>query len=115
MIAGNLDWFIGMWSKESASAIEDDLARQGLTHEAIAAKWMSLKQGTIELVSRIDTGPYVVITFAPNASSRLVAVLKQDKGKWQLTNELKDDPALASGPAIVWGADGKTTISRVVR
>ncbi len=65
-------------------------------------KWGEYLQGkTAELITRVETGPYVIIEYrvvpgSPGSSSTggftEKIALKAEKGKWAATQELSSDP-----------------------
>ncbi len=115
MLAKDWQWFIDGWTPESAKAIEDDLQRQGITHQSMVNKWGPLKEGPKELISRINTGDYVIITYTTSANGKMFAVVKRENRLWHLTNDLHDDPILTAGLNLAWDDSGTAVIKRVVR
>jgi hypothetical protein len=115
MIAGDWQWFISGWTSDSAKGIEDELRNQGVTHESMVQRWQAFKNGPHQLISRVDTGNYAMITYLAGSPTKLFAVVKNDGGVWHLTNELADDPMLAGGSQVVFDANGKAVIRKTVR
>lgn len=115
MLAKDWQWFIDGWTAASAKGIEADLLKQNLTHQQMVNKWDMFKKGEKELVSRIKTGDFVIITYTTGAGGKMFAVVKRENGLWHLTNELSDDPILTVGLKLVFDNNGTAVIKRVVR
>lgn len=115
MLAGDWEWFMDMWRVQSRVSLERDLVSSGITRDDIVKRWAVLRGATIELVTRIDTGIFTIVVFSTGPNSRLPVVLREETGRWYLTDELKDDPGLSAGPSLNWGPDGKASISKVIR
>jgi hypothetical protein len=109
MVSQDFDWFRSTWDRASVAILEarDKEMKQDATFWTRA--WQRAFTGKkIQLVSRIDTGGYVIIVYrvlgsaargntsAENADIELSTVLKRDGDRWLATQELAQDPVLVN-------------------
>jgi hypothetical protein len=107
MASQDFDWFRSTWDRASVAILEarDKEMKQDAAFWTKA--WQRAFAGKkIQLVSRIDTGGYVIIAYrvlgsaapgsskAENADIELSTVLKRDGDRWVATQELTQDPVL---------------------
>ena len=91
---GDYDWWLSSWTKKSQSELKEEFSEDELTEN-----WKSFYEDTyVALISRIETGKYVLLYY--NAASKdrnkiiqrqTIAFVKED-GRWLATNELSSDP-----------------------
>jgi len=92
---GEYDWWLNSWTKESGLKLKEDLDSE----DELTEKWRSLfKDSYVALISRIETGKYVLLYYNVATKERnkiiqrqTIAFVKED-GKWLATNELSADP-----------------------
>lgn len=115
MNAGDYSWFMETWSKESRKQMEQRNKSAQRTPEFWKKTWARVLQGgTVELLNRLESGPYVLIEYRLSAKGNekpfqdTVALARED-GRWVLTQELAADPVLSS-----WNAPG-LRVQRLVR
>jgi hypothetical protein len=119
MMTQDWNWFLNTWSESSARQIKEDSESRGLTTENLVAKWAGLKGKKLAFVSRIDTGKYVIVTYdlvdEAGQKSRSLAPMMLENGRWLLTNDLHDDPALTAGLGLDWDSNGRAVVTKVIR
>ena len=92
---GDFDWWLNSWAKDSQPGIKEDVESE----DALVKEWESIfKDNYVALISRIETGKYVLLYY--NVASKdknkivqrqTIAFVKED-GRWVATNELSADP-----------------------
>ena len=108
MYAGNHDWFMNSWTKDSQIKMRERDISLRRTPEFWLDTWKKiLPVKTVQLVTRIESGSYVFIEYQlvsretnqPTFHDTLA--LKDEDGKWRITQELAADPVLAAWNAPV--------------
>ncbi|MFN7963845.1 MAG: hypothetical protein U0002_21455 [Thermoanaerobaculia bacterium] len=107
MLSADYGWFLETWTADSRRQLEARNQALGRSPEFWQEGWKKAFGGMrVELVTRIETGPYVLIAYsltpqneaagAPGAKKKpfLTSVLKNDGGRWLATQEMAADPVL---------------------
>jgi hypothetical protein len=100
----DFDAFRSMWDEPSRQLMEAKDRELGQTREAWTAAWDRLfaNGAKTELVSRVDSGDYVIIAYRisdPDPAAKpleMQAVLKAQGKRWVLTQEMSADPVLSA-------------------
>jgi hypothetical protein len=119
MYLGDYEAWLNGWSKTSQESMTKRNKELGRDGEFWKQAWKKVMAGkTAELVTRCETGEYVIIHYrlfsesAPAAAEEEVAgtvVVKNENGVWLATQELAADPVL-----LGWKEPGKV-IERTIR
>jgi hypothetical protein len=92
---GDYNWWLNSWKKESQLKLKEDFSQK----DELIEKWESLFEDTyIALITRIETGKYVLLYYNVASKDRNKIIQRQtiafvnEDGKWLATNELSADP-----------------------
>jgi hypothetical protein len=109
MLSQDFEWFRSTWDKPSGAVMEARDREMKQDAAFWTKTWQKAFGGTtVRLISRIDTGPYVLIVYKASSEAgvtagkpaagdlELVTVLKADGDKWLATQELSQDPVLVN-------------------
>lgn len=120
MMAQDYDWWLETWDAESRQlTIENNLA-QGRSAEYFLQWWGdTFRFANVALTRRVETGPYVVITYRLVTPSGLDAgdgiefpsIFHQVDDRWLATLDLRRDPLVPASPWV----SGRARMEQTVR
>ena len=97
---GDYSWWLNSWTKESKLK----LGQEFTSEDELTEKWQSFfKDSYIALISRIETGKYVLLYYNVASKERNKILQRQtisfvkEGGRWLATNELSSDPVFYIG------------------
>jgi len=109
MLAGDYDWWLQNWDPESREFIARKNAENGDTPESWVTLWKDrLRFMRFKLVRRIESGPYVIVTYhlvTPKGADagnglEMPIVLHRVGERWYATQALHKDPFLPASPWV---------------
>jgi hypothetical protein len=120
MMAGDYEWWLETWDEASRLLTEEGNEQAGRTPEYFTRWWAdTLRLAHIELVRRIETGPYVVVTYrlvtpsgeAAGNGIEFPTVFHRVGDRWLATLDLRRDPLVPASPWI----SGQRRMEQTVR
>lgn len=120
MMAGDYEWWLETWDESSRVLTEEANRRSGRTREFFTSWWAdTFRLAEIVLVRRIETGPYVVITYrlvtpsgeAAGNGIEFPTVFHRVEDRWLATLDLRQDPLVPASPWIT----GERRMEQTVR
>lgn len=109
MMRGDFDWWREVWAPGAANLFLAREAAQGRDASYWKQWWAdSFRLTRYELVRRIETGPYVVLTYRvvtldgkdATEGLELPVVMTQVDGTWRVSLDLRADPLVLASPWV---------------
>lgn len=120
MMAGEYEAWLDTWDEASRRLTIANNEAEGRTSDYFLQWWEdTFRFARIALVRRIETGPYVVVTYrllTPSGEDagngvEFPAVFREVDGRWLATLDLRADPLVPASPWV----SGETRMERTVR